>query len=1030
MPPMHPYSSKAAPGAPAAPTTGALPTAAAAAAAHYPLALPPHLAHHYSLASGAPPSDRASSALPPLSQQSQPNASHAPALPFPARWYDPRFAAAQYAAQYAALHAPPPPAPASTSAAAAAAAAVTAARDASARVPASAYELRGSCEAVPAVRVAEPRATSLPAATAVFRSCHGRDTVSASAYQLSGNQTALVARVSESRQTVLPASAYELRGSAAAAAPPLLTSSTTLAPASPASTYFSPYPTSPASASLHRRTTSIVPPPHVPDTITAPVMTVEARLPPRRGPGRPRKHPAAPPSVPVDPEVPAPPRRGPGRPRVHPAAPMAPMEPAAPAPPRRGRGRPRKYSPAALMSARTDSGVVLGATPPPVPGQGATAAAVITLVTAAAPDVATTASVVPDPIVPPAPAHELDHEPHAVSAAVLPAPAPAPRVTALAALDAAHFLNPPPAHVGSLIPPPLVPTPASTTAAADVLSPPTAYTSRRGRQPRPPPDPHALPKKPTRPRTAYMYYCQAERARVTAVLERDMSSVPQRLVFAAVTRALGEAYRELGFVERHPYEMQAQADKRRYMAEMEGWLEEVRMRRGEEGVRETTAKPPPKTRKRRETGEGSAAGSVGVMVTASAHAAVLTMPEEARPPAQVPPPLPPLRRAYDEIESETDESDDSDESEDESEREEEADEETPPPPPPVKCGRGRPRKNPPTMTKAGPPVTRRPRKKRRLSAYNVYFSTVRPGMRESLPHAPAKEIHRMIGLKWKQLPNAERKRFEELAIERHEAAMRAAAGNDDEDNDGTGLYGSPTREGHVVAPMPAAWPESLIPITNIPPILNQRAGSHLKLAVYPSSVGPGTDTGLRAMTGRGYNKRQTINVPPVYKRATRANSLLGSGLHHAAMTHGTTSVPISAAMCAAPHPAAWAYTHNDRGAELPTPLNAGKKGVLTPWVPVGCPPVLHGVPVWQTPMLAAERAGAEWDTGAGLDSTALTHLPAAGITHPPAFGIVMDQDDVEYVYPDDFGFGTPLALGEATIGMSASPITPRSAPAS
>ncbi|KNE69440.1 hypothetical protein AMAG_19934 [Allomyces macrogynus ATCC 38327] len=376
-----------------------------------------------------------------------------------------------------------------------------------------------------------------------------------------------------------------------------------------------------------------------------------------------------------------------------------------------------------------------------------------------------------------------------------------------------------------------------------------------------------------------MYYCQAERARVTAALEREMFNVPQRLVFAAVTRALGEAYRELGFVERHPYELQAHADKWRYMAEMDAWLEEVRKRRGEVGR-----------------------------------------------------------------------------------------------------GRVRPRKNAPSTTNAGSPVTR---KKRRLSAYNVYFSTVRPAMREALPHAPAKEIHRMIGLKWKQLPNAERKRFEELANERHEAAMRATAagggvGSDDEDAgpDGMRLQSS-TGAGHLVPPAPgAAWPESLVPLTNLPPILNQCAGSHLELAVYPP-VGPGTESGLRTMTGRGYNKRQTINVPPVYKRAKSAISLLGSGLQHAATTRAPTTMPISTVTCAAPHPAAWAYARNDCGADLPTPYDAGKKGVLTPWVPVGCPPVLHGVPIWQSPMSTTVPVDGEND---GAENTRSSDAPPRRVT--------------------------------------------------
>ncbi|KNE68906.1 hypothetical protein AMAG_19872 [Allomyces macrogynus ATCC 38327] len=61
-------------------------------------------------------------------------------------------------------------------------------------------------------------------------------------------------------------------------------------------------------------------------------------------------------------------------------------------------------------------------------------------------------------------------------------------------------------------------------------------------------------------------------------------------------------------------------------------------------------------------------------------------------------------------------------------------------------------------------------------------------------------------------------------------------------------------------------------------------------------------------------------------------------------------------------------------------------------------------------------------SGVGLGSTALTHLPAeAGVTHPPAYGIVMDQDDDKYVYPDEFGFDVPLALGGTEIEILASP---------
>ncbi|KNE68905.1 hypothetical protein AMAG_19871 [Allomyces macrogynus ATCC 38327] len=807
---MYPYSSTAAPGAPAAPTTGAPPIAVTAAAARFPLALPPHLAHHYYSAYGVP-SDRASSA--PLPQP--PNAAHALAPLFPARWYVSRFSVAQYAAQYAALHAPTlasasPSASASALAsyppAAAASAAVAAARDAGARVPASAcefrggqsavpasayelrggqtavpasaYTLRGSCKAVPPVRVAEPSATAPraapPTSTAAFRSAQGHDTAPASAYQLRGNQTVPAARVSESRRNgavppanvdasrrsqchdAISASAYELLGSVAAAAPSLLTTSSTLPPASPTSTYFHHCPTTPANPSLHHRTTSAVLPPHVPGSIAAPVTTVEAPapLPPRRGRGRPRKYPEAPSVPPANLEVPAPPRRGPGRPRKYLPAPVPPVAPtssrsAAPEPPRRGPGRPRK-TPVAPTSARADSGFVVDATPPaPARNDAAVEAALITSAPIAGPHGVTTVPIaVPNPIgsatagaptgtttalLPLVP--EPDHEPDLVDAVEPPAPVPAPRVLALAALDAlatASFMNLAPAYVGPLVPSPHVPAPAPITSATDAPSPPTTSTSRPGRYPRLPPDPHALPKKPTRPRTAYMYYCQAERARVTAALERDMYSVPQRPVFAAVTRALGEAYRELGFVERHPYEMQAEADKRRYMAEMDTWLEEARKRRGEEGVREAMEKPPPKTRKRRETGV-SATGSARVPLMAPS-AGLPTVHEVPRPPARVRPPLPPLRRVYDEIESETYESDERDDESDESESEAKSDEEEMPPPPlPVKRDRGRPRKNPPSTTmRAGPPITRRTRKKRRLLAYNVYFST---------------EIHRMIGLK-------------------------------------------------------------------------------------------------------------------------------------------------------------------------------------------------------------------------------------------------------------------------------------------
>ena len=72
------------------------------------------------------------------------------------------------------------------------------------------------------------------------------------------------------------------------------------------------------------------------------------------------------------------------------------------------------------------------------------------------------------------------------------------------------------------------------------------------------------PKKPTRPKSSYFYYCDVHRPK----LMQDIRDAGENVVISEISKKLGAAWKKLGDKDRKPFEEDANKDRARYADEM------------------------------------------------------------------------------------------------------------------------------------------------------------------------------------------------------------------------------------------------------------------------------------------------------------------------------------------------------------------------------------------------------------------------------------------------------------------------------
>ena len=73
------------------------------------------------------------------------------------------------------------------------------------------------------------------------------------------------------------------------------------------------------------------------------------------------------------------------------------------------------------------------------------------------------------------------------------------------------------------------------------------------------------PKKPFRPKSSYLFYCEIYRK----PLMEETKKLGKKIIIAEISKLLGKAWGELSATDKQPFEEQAKKDRNRYADEMQ-----------------------------------------------------------------------------------------------------------------------------------------------------------------------------------------------------------------------------------------------------------------------------------------------------------------------------------------------------------------------------------------------------------------------------------------------------------------------------
>ena len=79
------------------------------------------------------------------------------------------------------------------------------------------------------------------------------------------------------------------------------------------------------------------------------------------------------------------------------------------------------------------------------------------------------------------------------------------------------------------------------------------------------------PNKPKRPKSAYLYFCDENRKKVTKELQNDKNVLKSK-VMVETSKKLGSMWKNLDEKEKSPFTEKAKVDKERYDDEMENYV--------------------------------------------------------------------------------------------------------------------------------------------------------------------------------------------------------------------------------------------------------------------------------------------------------------------------------------------------------------------------------------------------------------------------------------------------------------------------